>query len=397
MPAPKRSEPPRRIRIAKPAPVLDGGRYAVKRTVGDTVAVSADIFRDGHEKLRAVVKYKAPGGRSWLEIRAARRRRAHLRRALGGRVRGRDARDAGSSRFEAWTDRWATYHDELRRKVEANLDEDLSGEVSEGLVLLEKALERAKGEAKDSIEYARGVLGLRRADAREVRRRARPGAVRLDGGGVRARGRDDAREAAPARGRPREGALRRLVRALPALLGRPEGRRGPRARDRRPRLRRALPAAVSPDRRQEPQGPQQLAGRRPGRSRLAVRDRRRRGRALRRPPRARHRAGRARPVRHRAPPRHGRGARHRAQRLRRPPVADRAPRVVPAAPGRHAQVRREPAQALPGHLQLQLGHDGLAGALAGLARRLPALDRLPGSSSTASTTRTRSRSRSGSG
>ena len=62
MPAPKRSEPPRRIRIAKPAPVLDGGRYAVKRTVGDTVAVSADIFRDGHEKLRAVVKYRAPGG-----------------------------------------------------------------------------------------------------------------------------------------------------------------------------------------------------------------------------------------------------------------------------------------------------------------------------------------------
>ena len=67
MPAPKRSERPRRIRIAKPAPVLDNGRYAVKRTVGDTVAVSADIFRDGHEKLKAVVKYKAPGGRRWLE------------------------------------------------------------------------------------------------------------------------------------------------------------------------------------------------------------------------------------------------------------------------------------------------------------------------------------------
>ena len=67
MPATKRSEPPRRIRIAKPAPMLDAGRYAPKRCVGDTVAVSADIFRDGHEKLRAVVKYKAPGGRRWLE------------------------------------------------------------------------------------------------------------------------------------------------------------------------------------------------------------------------------------------------------------------------------------------------------------------------------------------
>ena len=92
MPAPKRSEPPRRIRIAKPAPVLDDGRYAVKRTVGDTVAVSADIFRDGHEKLRAVVKYKAPGRATMARGAAARRRRPHQRRALGRRVHGRDRR-----------------------------------------------------------------------------------------------------------------------------------------------------------------------------------------------------------------------------------------------------------------------------------------------------------------
>ena len=157
MPAPKRSEPPRRIRIAKPAPVLDGGRYAVKRTVGDTVAVSADIFRDGHEKLRAVVKYKAPGGRRWLEseLRAV---DAHI---SGVRWAGEFAVETPGTwqfSFEAWTDRWATYHDELRRKVEANLDEDLSGEISEGVVLLQKALERAKGEHKESIQYALDVL-----------------------------------------------------------------------------------------------------------------------------------------------------------------------------------------------------------------------------------------------
>ena len=180
---------------------------------------------------------KAGASPRWWAVRGQAHRRRHgrrLRRHLprrpreaprGGEVQGAGRHDAGwrtsctpstptstacagraSSRsrrpgrwqftFEAWTDRWATYHDELRRKVEANLDEDLSGEISEGLVLLEKALARAKGDAKGSIEYARGVLGLRRADAREVRRRARPGAVRLDGGGLRARGRDDAREAA---------------------------------------------------------------------------------------------------------------------------------------------------------------------------------------------------------
>jgi starch synthase (maltosyl-transferring) len=157
MPATKRSEPPRRIRIAKPAPMLDAGRYAPKRCVGDVVAVSADIFRDGHEKLRAVVKYKAPGGRRWLEaeMRAVDAHISGVRWAAEFEVT-----TTGSWQYtiEAWTDRWATWHDELRRKVEADLDEDLSGEISEGVVLLQRALERCKGPAKESIQEAHAVL-----------------------------------------------------------------------------------------------------------------------------------------------------------------------------------------------------------------------------------------------
>ena len=159
MPAPKRSEPPRRIRIAKPAPVLDGGRYAVKRTVGDAVAVSADIFRDGHEKLRAVVKYKAPGGTRWLENEL---------HAVDAHING--VRWAGEFKvetpgrwefsFQAWTDRWATYHDELRRKVEADLGEDLSGEISEGLVLLQRALPDAEGDPSNRGEAANADADL---------------------------------------------------------------------------------------------------------------------------------------------------------------------------------------------------------------------------------------------
>src|SRR4051812_2112533 len=157
MPAPKRRERPSRIRIAKPAPVLDNGRYAVKRTVGDTVAVSADIFRDGHEKLKAVVRYKAPGGRRWLESEL-RHVDAHI---SGVRWAGEFTVETPGTwqfSFEAWTDRWATWHDELRRKVDADLDEDLSGELSEGMVFLQRALERCKGEAKGSIEHAVEVL-----------------------------------------------------------------------------------------------------------------------------------------------------------------------------------------------------------------------------------------------
>ena len=66
--------------------------------------------------------------------------------------------------------------------------------------------------------------------------------------------------------------LRRLVRALPALVGRVRGRRAGAARARRARLRRRLPAADPPDRPHEPQGAEQRA-RRPSRATRAARGR----------------------------------------------------------------------------------------------------------------------------
>ena len=48
MPAsPPRQAPPR-IRIESPWPMVDCGRFPIKRTVGDVVEVSADIWRDGN-------------------------------------------------------------------------------------------------------------------------------------------------------------------------------------------------------------------------------------------------------------------------------------------------------------------------------------------------------------
>src|SRR2546422_739990 len=42
--------------------MLDCGRCAPKRSIGDRVAVSADVFRDGHDALGAAVRYKRPAG-----------------------------------------------------------------------------------------------------------------------------------------------------------------------------------------------------------------------------------------------------------------------------------------------------------------------------------------------
>jgi len=35
-------------------PCIDGGRYPVKRVIGQELPVSADIFKDGHDVLAAV-------------------------------------------------------------------------------------------------------------------------------------------------------------------------------------------------------------------------------------------------------------------------------------------------------------------------------------------------------
>jgi starch synthase (maltosyl-transferring) len=66
---PRRAEPsPTRIVIQYPTPAVDDGRYPAKRCVGDEVRVEADVFRDGHDLLRAVVRYRAPGATRWREV-----------------------------------------------------------------------------------------------------------------------------------------------------------------------------------------------------------------------------------------------------------------------------------------------------------------------------------------
>src|SRR5262245_43477574 len=142
MPAPKRNEAPPRTLINHPAPTVDGGRYAPKRCVGDTVRVSADIFRDGHEIMRAVVRYKAPGGRRWLET-PMQPVDAHIN---GVRWEGEfTVETPGSWQFsiEAWSDGFATWRDEMHRKIDAG-QHDLGGELSEGAVLVENAAQEAE-------------------------------------------------------------------------------------------------------------------------------------------------------------------------------------------------------------------------------------------------------------
>jgi starch synthase (maltosyl-transferring) len=153
MPVPKTVKPPPpRIQIGQPAPMIDCGRYPSKRTVGDAVAVSADIFADGHDVLRAVVRSCPPGSKRWEE-NAMVRIDAHVD---GDRWAGQfdvDRLGRYAWTIEAWTDAFASWREELRRKIDAR-QSDLSSELSEGEVLLERAAGRAKGDDRKRIQRA---------------------------------------------------------------------------------------------------------------------------------------------------------------------------------------------------------------------------------------------------
>jgi len=127
---PKTEKPPPRIQIQGVAPQIDCGRYPVKRTVGDRVDVAARIFRDGHDVLGAVVRYKPVGETRWQE--------SPLEPLGNDEWAGSfvvDGCGLWCFRVEAWVDRLASFQDELRRKVDAG-QADLAGELSEGALLL---------------------------------------------------------------------------------------------------------------------------------------------------------------------------------------------------------------------------------------------------------------------
>jgi starch synthase (maltosyl-transferring) len=130
LPLPRTEQPPARIQIQAIEPIIDCGRYPVKRTVGDRVDVYATVFKDGHDTLGGAVRIRGPGERTWREVKLE---------SLGNdRFAGTFAPDRpGRWQFAvaAWTDRIATWQDEIRRKVAAG-QKELTSELAEGAVLL---------------------------------------------------------------------------------------------------------------------------------------------------------------------------------------------------------------------------------------------------------------------
>src|SRR5262245_6165740 len=140
-----------RILIEAVYPELDGGLHPVKREVGDTLAVWADVVRDGQDVLAAVVKYRTKAEADWRE--------APMRHFDNDRWTGEFTLDANTRyvyTIEAWTDRFASWTRDLERRVQAG--QDVESELGEGAALVRDAASRAAGADGETLAAAAAVL-----------------------------------------------------------------------------------------------------------------------------------------------------------------------------------------------------------------------------------------------
>jgi starch synthase (maltosyl-transferring) len=110
-----------RIVIDEPRPRTPGGHPA-KAVIGETVRISADIYRDGHDILAARVQWRPTGESKWREAPME-----HLGNDRWEVVVEPAALGLHEYVIEAWTDRLATLaHDiEVKEAAGEPVDEEL--------------------------------------------------------------------------------------------------------------------------------------------------------------------------------------------------------------------------------------------------------------------------------
>lgn len=149
----------KRVIIEGVTPELDGGRFAVKRTVGEVITVEADVFTDGHDALSCLLQYRKAGDTVWRET--------PMRVLVNDRWRG-EFTVAELGRYEytilAWVDAFKSWRHDLSRWVQA---EDVAIALRVGEQLVSKAASRATGEDAHWLTQRAGELtGQRELDYR---------------------------------------------------------------------------------------------------------------------------------------------------------------------------------------------------------------------------------------
>jgi starch synthase (maltosyl-transferring) len=137
----------RAVVIEDVTPRVDDGAFPIKRVAGDLVAVEADVFREGHDLLGGVLRWRACDTALWNQAR--------LEPIENDRF-GASFRVDRVTRYEfaveAWPDPYATWVHDVERKIAAG--QNVALEAIEGRALLEAALARARSDDRAILAAA---------------------------------------------------------------------------------------------------------------------------------------------------------------------------------------------------------------------------------------------------
>lgn len=125
-----------RVVITNVVPEIEGGRFAIKRILGDVITVSADAFSDGHASV-AVQLLIQENNQDWQEIpmnflRNDRWEASFIAKSIG----------ITSYTIHAWVDHFRTWQQDLLKKYQAGLDVTI--DLLVGVELIEKAINQRK-------------------------------------------------------------------------------------------------------------------------------------------------------------------------------------------------------------------------------------------------------------
>ena len=147
--------------IRRITPSFDNARYAVKRAVGEEITVEADVFKEGHDEVTALLKWRRVGDDLWRET--------PMSPLLNDRWSGTlcvTSPGAWEFTIEAWGDVFFSWQHELEKKFAAGLV-DLRSETLEGAAFVEAAAARAS-KPPDATGLKAFAGALRMADAAEA-------------------------------------------------------------------------------------------------------------------------------------------------------------------------------------------------------------------------------------
>jgi starch synthase (maltosyl-transferring) len=129
----------RRVVIEAVSPQIDCGQFSIKRVVGETVAVEADVFADGHDQVACQLLY-------WRENDKAVQSSPMI--AVGNdRWRGEfSVLSVGRYEYtvEGWIDRFSTWRGDFLKRIDAG--HDVQVDLLIGAKIIQEAASRATGE-----------------------------------------------------------------------------------------------------------------------------------------------------------------------------------------------------------------------------------------------------------